>query len=106
MARLKACKTYYFSVEGETEYWYLKWLENEINNNENAAYRVSIKSEVQKDPVQYAKRLNIIEKTEVYHLSDYESNESNHVKQFYRTMDRMKEACSEKQIKYKFGIVT
>lgn len=30
----KLRKNYYFSVEGETEKWYLKWLENQINNNE------------------------------------------------------------------------
>lgn len=28
MAKLKQNKKYYFSVEGETEQWYLKWLQN------------------------------------------------------------------------------
>ena len=26
---------YYFSVEGETEKWYLRWLENTINSQVN-----------------------------------------------------------------------
>lgn len=29
MANKKATKKYYFSVEGETEHWYLKWLEED-----------------------------------------------------------------------------
>ena len=28
----KETKKYYFSVEGETEKWYLEWLENTINS--------------------------------------------------------------------------
>lgn len=28
---MKTNKTYYFSVEGETEVWYFEWLEREIN---------------------------------------------------------------------------
>ena len=28
----KECRKYYFSVEGETEKWYLKWLESQINS--------------------------------------------------------------------------
>lgn len=47
MARLKESKTYYFSVEGETEKWHLDWLVSIINNAEYSAYKVSIKSVVQ-----------------------------------------------------------
>lgn len=103
MARLKESKTYYFSVEGETEKWYLDWLVNIINNTEYSTYKVSIKSEVQKDPIKYAKKLIVLGKTVVYHLSDYESDEPVHVQQFSTTMDRMKQASSDKQITYKFG---
>ena len=38
----KLRKNYYFSVEGETEKWYLKWLENQINNNENSLFTVYV----------------------------------------------------------------
>ena len=41
MSKKKATKKYYFSVEGETEQWYLKWLQDTINNTEQAVYRVS-----------------------------------------------------------------
>lgn len=103
MARLKKSNLYFFSVEGETEYWYLKWLENIININENSTNKVSIKCDIQKDPLKYAKKLTVLGKTVVYHLSDYESDESVHVRQFFTTMDRMKQASSDKQITYRFG---
>lgn len=42
-------------------------------------------------------------KTEVWHISDYESDEPIHVKQFMETMDNMKAAKGlEKQISYQF----
>ena len=42
MAKRKPTNKYYFSVEGETEQWYLKWLQDTINNTEKAACKVSI----------------------------------------------------------------
>lgn len=103
MARFRKSNQYYFSVEGETERWYLKWLQDKINNSENSAKNVSFNCNIQKDPVKYVKKLTILGKTEVYHFSDYESNEPKHIQQFTTTMDRMKEASSIKQITYKFG---
>lgn len=71
---MKSTKKYYFTVEGETEQWYLKWLQDRINE------------------------------TEVWHLSDYESDDPIHTKQFTETMDNMKAAKEVgKQITYKFG---
>jgi len=103
MARLKNCKSYFFSVEGETEQWYLKWLQNLINGSESATHKITIRCDVQKDPVKYAKKLNILGETTIYHLSDYESDELVHVQQFATTIDRMKKASQDKQITYKFG---
>lgn len=37
MAKRKPTNKYYFSVEGETEQWYLKWLQDAINNTEEAS---------------------------------------------------------------------
>jgi len=100
---MKKNNIYYFSVEGETEKWYLKWLENLVNNDSNTKRKITIKCEVQKNPLQYVKKLNIISKTTIYHLSDYESHEDIHVKQFEETMQNMKKASSQKQIIYKFS---
>ena len=32
MSSMKITRKYYFSVEGETEKWYLDWLEEELNH--------------------------------------------------------------------------
>lgn len=79
MAKRKATKKYYFSVEGETEQWYLKWLQDRINETEKSAYKVSFDCSVQKNPLKRAKSLVVTGKTEVWHLSDYESDEPIHI---------------------------
>ena len=95
---------YYFSVEGETEKWYLEWLRDLINSTDEAQRRVSIDCKVEKNPVKYAKSVNIMTKTTVYHLCDYESNEPIHVKRFTDTMDNLKKVriMRGKQLVYKF----
>ena len=104
MAKRKSTKKYYFSVEGETEQWYLKWLQDRINETEKSVYKVSFDCSVQKNPLKRAKSLVVTGKTEVWHLSDYESDEQIHVNQFKETMDNMKAAnLLGKQLKYKFG---
>jgi len=104
MAKRKYAKKYYFSVEGETEQWYLLWLRNLINATEEAAFNVAIDCKIEKDPLKRAKGLIVTGKTDIYHLSDYESDEEYHVRDFTETMDRMKQAMQlGKQITYKFG---
>lgn len=104
MAKRKSTKKYYFSVEGETEQWYLKWLQDRINEKEEATYKVSLDCPIQKNPLKRAKSLVVTGKTEVWHISDYESDEPIHVKEFIETMDNMKAAKSlGKQISYQFG---
>ena len=104
MAKRKPTRKYYFSVEGETEQWYLKWLQDVINATEEAAYKVSIDCPVNKNPLKRAKSMTVTGKTEIYHFFDYESSEDIHVKQFYETLDNMKAAEQiGKQIKYKSG---
>ena len=104
MANRKKTKKYYFSLEGETEKWYFEWLQSIINNSEKSVYKVSFGAKIQKDPLKYAKSLVVTGKTEIYHISDYESDEEIHVNQFMETMDRMKKAMGlGKQITYKLG---
>ena len=104
MIKCKSTLKYYFSVEGETEQWYLEWLQNQINNSPEAASKVSFNKQIQKDPLRRAKSLAITDKVEIWHLSDYESSEEVHVKQFRETMDRMAATKSlKKQITYRFG---
>lgn len=104
MAKLKQTKKHYFSVEGETEEWYLKWLQNLINGTPESTYKVSFDCKVEKNPYKRAKSLNVIGKIDIYHLSDYESDDEAHAREFRETMDNMKKAReSGKQINYIFG---
>lgn len=67
MMKRKPTKKYYFSVEGETEQWYLKWLQSLINDAEEAIYKVSIECPV-KNPIKNAKSLVVTGKLEIYHF--------------------------------------
>ena len=96
--------TYYFSVEGETEKWYLEWLESQINAAPEAKFKVKIKAEVQKDPVSYSKKLTIHEKTTVWHLTDIEGTTPEHVQAIEATLSRLKDVrLLRKTITYKWG---
>ena len=104
MAKLKQTNKYHFSVEGETEQWYLKWLQGLINDAPEAKYKVSFDCPVQKNPLKRAKSIVVTGKTDIYHISDYESDDEIHVREFRETMDNMKLAKElGKQINYKFG---
>lgn len=104
MPKLKQTKKYYFSVEGETEHWYLKWLQDIINKTQEAKFKVSFDCPVQKNPLKRAKSLVVTGKINIYHISDYESDEPIHVREFKEIMDNMKKAKAlGKQINYKFG---
>lgn len=49
MGTRKIQRKYYFSVEGETEQWYLEWLRDEINKNEAAANKVLFDIKIEKE---------------------------------------------------------
>lgn len=100
----KITLTYYFSVEGETEQWYLKWLEEQINTSNDARFKVSLKNEVQKNPVSYGKKLTIQGKTIVWHLSDIEGSTPGHIRAVERTLSLLKDVKDlGKDIIYKWG---
>ena len=96
--------TYYFSVEGETEQWYLEWLEAQINANENANYIVKFITKVEKDPVSFIKKLVIQKKTTIWHLSDIEGSSDDQIQTVHNTLGRLKDAKGlGKSIIYKWG---
>lgn len=104
MAKRKPTKKYYFSVEGETEQWYLKWLQDLINNTEESVCKVSIDCPVKPNPLKHAKSLTVTRKITVYHFFDYEGEEELHVQRFKDALDNMKKAQNlGKQITYKSG---
>lgn len=100
----KETKKYFFSVEGETEKWYFEWLQRTINSSNIALYTVKFDCQIQKDPLKRAKGLVVLEKTEITHVIDRESEEAIHVQQFKTTLDRMKKAEGlGKSVKYCLG---
>lgn len=104
MPEMKEHRKYYFTVEGETEQWYLQWLQNQINEDPAAAYKVTIDCPKQKDPVKRVKSMVVTGPTDITHVFDYESNDAVHTTQFQTTLDRMKKAQSlGKEIKYHMG---
>ena len=74
MIKRKSTLKYYFSVEGETEQWYLKWLQEQINNAPEAACKVSFNKQIQKDPLKRAKSLVITDKVEIWHVEHFKTN--------------------------------
>lgn len=104
MAKMKSTKKYYFTVEGETEQWYLQWLQKTINESPQSKYKVSFDCPIQKDPLKRARSIVVLGKTEIYHLSDYESDEEIHVKAFIETMDAYKHEANFKKVLGKLGI--
>lgn len=100
----KENRTYYFSVEGSTEQWYLEWLQKKINSEPSSKYNVKFDSKVEKDPVSRVKGLTIIEKAEITHIVDIESSEQEHIDQFRSVLSKMKKAGTQgKAVNYKLG---
>lgn len=96
--------TYYFSVEGETEKWYLEWLQGCINACADAKCTVKLDVKIQKDPLARAKSMTILGKNEITHVFDRESEEPVHAQQFLTTLGRMNDAQKlGKKIKYVLG---
>jgi len=104
MPNRKTNRKFYFSVEGETEQWYLEHLQELINNTPESKYTVTLIAKKQKNPVKMVKSVTIAGKTIIWHLCDYESDEPNHVRQFEETMDNLKKAKElGKQVSYFLG---
>lgn len=95
---------YYFSVEGETEKRYLDWLQKKINESAAARYAVKLDVRIEKDPMARVKGMSILEKTEIVHVFDRESEDPAHERQFLSTLDRMKAAeKTGKNVRYALG---
>lgn len=101
---MKQSKKFYFSVEGETEKWYLDWLRERINATPQATFKTSFDCKIEKDPLSRAKGMSVLGKTEIVHIFDRESEEPGHVRQFSTTLERMKKAQKlGKSITYTLG---
>lgn len=104
MGSRKTSISYYFSVEGETEKWYLEHLQSLINSSEKAEYSARFIVKIKKDPREMVKALAFTDKIIINHICDTESNSDEHTKIFRATLDNMKSACSMgKKVSYRLG---
>lgn len=104
MVERKHTNVYYFSVEGETEKWYLEHLQSLINSSEKAEYSVRFIVKIKKDPREMVKALAFTDEITINHICDIESNSDEHTKLFRATLDNMKSACSMgKNVRYELG---
>lgn len=95
MANRKMNARYYFTVEGETEKWYLEWLRDAINADPRSKVKVVCSPKVQKNPVKWAKaKTNLDKSAKVFHVFDFEDEEPIHVKASKDTLANMKKAGS------------
>lgn len=92
MASRRQADKYWFSVEGETEKWYLEWLCGAINADPRATRKVAFDVKVEKNPLKRAKSLNVVGKAEVWHVFDLEDESDLHVRQTQDTLKRMRDA--------------
>ena len=100
----KQQNVYYFSVEGDTEKWYLQWLMQIINADEHSRFLVKFNIKIEKDPLSFVKRMAIISKTEITHIFDYEGNSEKDRKVFTNVLDKMCKAEKQgKNIIYNLG---
>ena len=96
-------KKYVLTVEGETEQWYFLWLKDQINNCADRTYNVSIVPKVQQSPRSFYKGTNSKVTPEVIHICDVESTDDFHIEKFENILREMKEAKTQKNIKYQLG---
>ena len=87
----KAILKYYFSVEGETEKWYLEYLAALINQTDKSLYKVVFNTKVC-NPSSFVKRVSFLQDIQIHHFFDVESTEPEYEKRFINTLDNMKVA--------------
>lgn len=93
-APLRQSKKFFLSVEGETEKWYFEHLCRLINASDKAQYKLSLKCDVEKEPLAMAKRLVIPKRTaiDVWHVFDFESESEQHQEIFHEALRQMRDA--------------
>lgn len=99
----KPIQTYYFSVDGQTEVYYLQRLGELINKEPDSVYHVAMKPKVE-NPISYVKKLNVMSRITVTHICDMESNDPVHTAAFKATLAALKKASGQgKTIDYRLG---
>ena len=58
MLEMLETKKFTFTVEGETEQWYLEWLKEQINNCINRTYNIAVVPKVEQSPRSFYKKVS------------------------------------------------
>jgi hypothetical protein len=103
MPDMRETLKYTFTVEGETEQWYLLWLRDQINACPDRDKNISIVPKVQQSPAKFYKSTSRKVTPVVTHICDVESNEPVHVSKFQTILSEMKDAQTNKRIDYHLG---
>lgn len=99
----KINKQYWFSVEGNTEEWYLDHLQHLINTCGESKYTVSINHKRCTSPKSYIKQVVPRTASEVIHLCDIESTCDEHMKNFSNVLQELQFAQKARGVKYSIG---
>lgn len=83
------------TVEGETERWYLEWLQDRINESPTRKHEASIEAKVYKHPSKFTKTVSPTAVPLLYHLCDIEGSSDECIKEFHITLSELKEAKAE-----------
>ncbi len=96
-------RKYTLTVEGETEKWYFRWLQEQINHCPDRTCNVFIDARVQQCPRRFIKSVNAKTTPCVTHICDVESKDPDHVRKFQTILADMKDAHEQKRIEYRLG---
>lgn len=103
MNKMLETRKYTFTVEGETEKWYLLWLKKLLNECPERKNNVAIEVKVQKSPMRFVKSVNPKSTPKIVHICDIESNDDEHIKNFKEILSELKNAKTQKKIIYELG---
>lgn len=85
----KENRAFNFSVEGQTEKWYLLWLARQINAA-NPKYNAVISPVVERSPLRYSKSQTNYSGSMFFHVCDVEGQTDMDIQNFEHTIDEIK----------------
>lgn len=106
MGKRESGHVYHITTEGETEGWYLEWLQGKINEKRETG-RIKIlhhRAQNPKDLYGQVKRMSIIGKTTVWHWMDTEGEEEENICRFQNMLGAMQNTGKiGKDVEFRLG---
>ena len=99
----KTTRQYWFTVEGDTEKWYLEHFQRLVNNTEEKKHNIKINFKKCTSPASYAKTVNPLTAPKITHLCDMESTSEEHQSVFRNVLRELSQAKKQKGINYEIG---